>query len=290
MRNRRRRRSSPIYTFLVVWLLFSIMGARLDHLAGLLLTAGAGIIVGVAVAALLKRRDKKADEKGAKDAEAAAKGWEEQQAKAAEAAKDKKEEQKSPYSPEVQSIISEGRVALKEMGRLYRSIPDPKIREKINELMAVSDKIVRDAIDDPTDVPQIRKFLDYYLPTTIKLLNAYDRMSSQEVSGENISGSMDRIENMLDTTIEAYKKQLDALFANQAADIQMDIEVMNGMLAREGLGGKSYLDLNDFLKKYETQQQYAEQQQKEQARPQTQPQTQPPAQQQILQKGSTSNG
>ena len=262
MRNRRRRRSSPIYTFLVVWLLFSIMGVRLDHLAGLLLTAGAGIIVGVAVAALLKRRDKKADEKGAKDAEAAAKGWEEQQAKAAEAAKDKKEEQKSPYSPEVQSIISEGRVALKEMGRLYRSIPDPKIREKINELMAVSDKIVRDAIDDPTDVPQIRKFLDYYLPTTIKLLNAYDRMGAQDIQGDNITGSMERIEDMLDTTIEAYKKQLDALFANQAADIQMDIDIMNGMLAREGLGGKSYLDWNDFMKQYEKQQKEQQNEQK----------------------------
>ena len=96
-------------------------------------------------------------------------------------------------------------------------------------------------------------------------------MNSQEISGENITGSMDRIKDMLDTTIEAYKKQLDALFANQAADIQMDIEVMNGMLAREGLGGKSYLDLNDFMKQYEKQQQYAQAHN-------------------IEQKGSTSNG
>ena len=81
---------------------------------------------------------------------------------------------------------------------------------------------------------------------------------------------MDRIADMLDTTIEAYKKQLDALFANQAADIQMDIEVMNGMLAREGLGGKSYLDINDFMKKYEQQQKYAQDNE--------------------LEKGSTSNG
>jgi hypothetical protein len=42
------------------------------------------------------------------------------------------------------------------------------VRSKINELMAVSDKIVRDAIDDPSDVQQIRKFLNYYLPTTIQ--------------------------------------------------------------------------------------------------------------------------
>jgi 5-bromo-4-chloroindolyl phosphate hydrolysis protein len=114
--------------------------------------------------------------------------------------------------------------------------------------MAVSDKIVRDAIDDPSDVQQIRKFLNYYLPTTIKLLNAYDRMSAQEIEGENISGSMARIEDMLDTAVTAYKKQLDSLFANQALDIETDIEVMNGMLAKEGLGGKSYLDMKDYMK------------------------------------------
>ena len=165
------------------------------------------------------------------------------------------------------SLLDENYNMLKE----YYIMPNiSDTQGKINELMSVSDKIVRDAIDDPSDVPQIRKFLDYYLPTTIKLLNAYDRMNSQEISGSNITGSMQRIEDMLDTAIDAYKRQLDALFANQAADIQMDIEVMNGMLAREGLGGKSYLDINEFMKKYEQQQKYA--------------------QENDIQKGSTSNG
>ena len=124
---------------------------------------------------------------------------------------------------------------MKEMGRLYSSIKNNEIRKRINELMRVSDKIVQDAIDDPSDVPQIRKFLDYYLPTTIKLLNAYDRMSDQGIEGTNLSKSMQSIEDMLDTAIEAFKKQLDSLFANQALDIETDISVMNQMLAREGL-------------------------------------------------------
>lgn len=145
----------------------------------------------------------------------------------------KKEEPK--LSPEVQAIIDDGKLAMKEMGRLYSSIKDPGVRKRINELMRVSDKIVQDAVDDPSDVPQIRKFLDYYLPTTIKLLNAYDRMSAQGIEGANLSKSMSSIEDMLDTAIEAFKKQLDSLFANQAMDIETDISVMNQMLAREGL-------------------------------------------------------
>lgn len=144
------------------------------------------------------------------------------------------------YGNEIDSIIAEGQLAQKEMGRLYKSIKEPTVRAKISELMQISDKIVEDAIHDPSDVPQIKKFLSYYLPTTIKLLNTYDRMGSQGIQGDNISGTMSRIEDMLDTAIEAYKRQLDSLFANQALDIETDIDVMNAMLAREGLAGKDF--------------------------------------------------
>ena len=88
-------------------------------------------------------------------------------------------------------------------------------------------------------MPQIRKFLDYYLPTTIKLLNAYDRMDSQGIEGENIDKTKSSILDMLDTAIDAFKKQLDSLFANQALDIETDIDVMNTMLRREGLSGSA---------------------------------------------------
>lgn len=147
----------------------------------------------------------------------------------------KKEEPK--LSPEVQAIIDDGKRAMKEMGRLYSSIKSSDVRRRINELMRISDKIVQDAVDDPSDVPQIRKFLDYYLPTTIKLLNAYDRMGAAGVEGANIDGTMGRIDAMMDKVVEAFDKQLDALFADEALDISTDITVLEQMLAQEGLGG-----------------------------------------------------
>lgn len=237
LRKRSRRPAGPVYVFALVWLIGALL-FPLYRLGGLLAAAGLAVLAAVGAAALFGRKKDKAAPETAPAPETPA---------AAQKPAPK-------YSPEVEAIIADGKLAMKEMGRLYGSIQDPAIRGKINEVMAVSDKIVRDAVDDPSDVPQIRKFLDFYLPTTIKLLNAYDRMSAQGVGGENITGSMQRIEDMLDTTIAAYKKQLDALFANQAADIQTDIDAMNGMLAREGLGGKSYLDLKDFMKQYEEQQ------------------------------------
>lgn len=254
MRRKRRRGIGPVGTIVLIWVIFAFILSFL-RLSGGLIAAGLTIMASVWAANALRRKaEKRKDEQAAIPVQYTEATPEPEKPAAQEASA----AEPSPYSPEVQAVIQEGRTALKEMGRLYASIPNPEIRSRINELMSVSDKIIRDAIDDPADVPQIRKFLDFYLPTTIRLLNAYDRMSAQEFGGENITGSMQRIEEMLDTTIAAYKKQLDALFANQAADIQMDIDTMNTMLAREGLGGKGYLDIKDFMKQYEQQQSAAE--------------------------------
>lgn len=252
MRKKRRRGMGPLGIIALIWVFYAII-TPLIRLSGGLIAAGLAIMASVWAANALRRKAEKAKDKQTSEA-IPVQYTEVTPEPEKAAAQEAPAEEPSPYSPEVQAIIKEGRVALKEMGRLYASIPNPEIRSRINELMGVSDKIIRDAIDDPADVPQIRKFLDFYLPTTIRLLNAYDRMNAQECAGENITGSMERIEEMLDTTIVAYKKQLDALFANQAADIQMDIDTMNAMLAREGLGGKSYLDIKDFMKQYEQQQ------------------------------------
>ena len=85
--------------------------------------------------------------------------------------------------------------------------------------------------------------MNYYLPTTIKLLNAYDRMSAQGIEGENLDKSMKNINEMLDAAIEAFKKRLDSLFEDQALDIETDIKVMNTMLAREGLAGNKDFEI-----------------------------------------------
>ncbi len=232
MRRRKRGSTATIYIFALVWLLCSLV-MPLYRITGLIMTILVSLGIGVFFGSIISSTRKNKDEKYEKSAPRP-------QAKP-EAAQPAAPAKKS-YGPEVDSIISDGKLAMKEMGRLYQSIKDPTVRRKINELMRISDKIVQDAIEDPADVPQIRKFLDYYLPTTIKLLNAYDRMVDQGIEGENLSKSISSIEDMLDTSIEAFKKQLDSLFENQALDIETDISVMNQMLAREGLTGDNELD------------------------------------------------
>ena len=153
------------------------------------------------------------------------------------------EEPKEPVTTgdeKIDALLREGETAVSEIDRLGASIKDEGIRAKVARISELTDKIFKDILEDPDDYRQIRRFADYFLPTTLKLLNAYDRMSSVGTEGENVSGTMKRIDEVLDTTIKAYEKQLDALFANQALDIDTDITVLESMLKKEGLSGPDF--------------------------------------------------
>ena len=142
--------------------------------------------------------------------------------------------------PEHDALLAEGRTAVAEMEALRERIADPEIRQKTSRIIEVTNQIFQDLIDDPADYRTIRRFSDYFLPTTIKMLHEYDRMSGLGVSGENISATRERISAILDTTVAAYEKQLDALFANQALDIETDITVLENMLKKEGLASDGF--------------------------------------------------
>lgn len=132
-------------------------------------------------------------------------------------------------------MLKEGRMALSEMRRLDDAIADEKLSADIRRLEEICGKIFDQVKAQPEKLPQIRQFMNYYLPTTLKLLNAYDRMGAQGVAGENITATMDKVEGMMDTIIKAFEKQLDSLFGAEAMDISTDITVLETMMAREGL-------------------------------------------------------
>lgn len=225
-KNKRRIEPSSIYSFVISWAALAFLFPLQETWGFLLTLATSSLVSFIAGKISSSRRAKNARN---------------------ETPDEEKSDQAAPiksYGPEIDPIIQEGNKALSEMGRLYMSIKDNNIRSKINEIMRVTDKIMQDAIHDPSDIPQIKKFFNYYLPTTIKLLNTYDRMGSQGIDGENLDKSMKNIDQMLDTAIDAYKKRLDSLFANQALDIETDIEVMNTMLAREGLSGSKDFEIS----------------------------------------------
>ena len=163
-------------------------------------------------------------------------GYEAQDA-AQDVPRPKAEKPKSTGDPEIDALLAERDRAVGEMRRLNDSILDPGISAQIDRLEDTTGKIIDTVAASPSKLPQIRKFMNYYLPTTLKLLNAYDRMDSTGVSGANIDGSKVKIEDMLDTVCVAFSRQLDALYGEEALDISADIKVMEQMLAQEGIGG-----------------------------------------------------
>ena len=149
-----------------------------------------------------------------------------------------REEEKPTGNAELDKMISDGRKAVSEMKRLDDAIEDEKISADIRRLETICQQIFQQVKADPAKLPQIRRFMDYYLPTTLKLLNAYDRMDATGVAGENITGTKERVESIMGTIVSAFEKQLDSLFGADAMDISTDISVLETMLAREGLAGE----------------------------------------------------
>ena len=213
-----RKPVAPFYAVAVVWLVCGLLLPLYAPLHYVLVAAAS-----VGVFALTNALCKNAGAIG---------GTEQAAPKAAE-----KPKEESTGNPELDKMLKDGRLAIAEMKRLDDNIADPGISADIVRLEQVSQKIFDEVKRDPKKLPQIRRFMDYYLPTTLKLLNSYDRMSGTGVSGENIDSTLAKVEGMMRTVVAAFEKQLDSLYGAEALDISTDITVLETMMAREGLTG-----------------------------------------------------
>lgn len=145
-------------------------------------------------------------------------------------------------SAEVREVIDEGRAYLKQIKESNDAIPGEEISAKISRLELVIERIFNRVEQHPELVEELRRFMKYYLPTTVKLLAAYEELDRQEIQGPNILKSKEEIENTLDTINKAFENLLDSFFEDTAVDISSDISVMQTLMAQEGLLGGSLKD------------------------------------------------
>lgn len=152
----------------------------------------------------------------------------------------KKEEQrleaaKPAADPRVREVLERGNAFIAEIRRCNDAIPGQEISGKISRMELIVRRIFERAQAHPEIVPDLKKLMDYYLPMTVKLLNAYAEMDAQPVQGETIRSSKKEIEDTLDTLNLAFEKLLDSVFEDTAMDVSSDISVLNTLLAQEGL-------------------------------------------------------
>ncbi|MGM9521976.1 MAG: 5-bromo-4-chloroindolyl phosphate hydrolysis family protein [Oscillospiraceae bacterium] len=129
------------------------------------------------------------------------------------------------------------RAILREIRDLNDAIPDPDVSRRIDEMEALTSKIFQAVQEKPEKLPQIKSFMSYYLPTTLKLLRSYADFEGTGADGENVRTAKAEIERILDTLVDGFKKQLDKLYEADALDISSDIDVLETMLRRDGLAG-----------------------------------------------------
>ena len=132
-------------------------------------------------------------------------------------------------------MIAEGNMAIAEMKRLNDSIEDASISAKIDRLEAIAGRIFRLIENEPAKKAKAATFLNYYLPTTQKLLDFYAQLEAQPVQSQTIRDSRKNIEGIMDNLVRGFENQLDSLFRADALDISSDISVLENMLAQDGL-------------------------------------------------------
>ena len=145
---------------------------------------------------------------------------------------------------ELDEVIRQGRASIAAIRRLNEQIPDEDISKNLSALEDLTRKIFARLEADKQHVPRCRQFLNYYLPTTIELLERYVTLQNQELDSGDIREAMGRIAGMLYTIREAFTRQLDSLFAQDVVDINAEITVMEQMLQAQGLR-----DTKDFTTK-----------------------------------------
>lgn len=145
------------------------------------------------------------------------------------------EEAKRKASPEVEEILDRGNEYLRKIKASNDAILGEEISVKISRMELIVEKIFERAEEHPQIISDLKHLMDYYLPMTVKLLDAYEDMDSQPVQGENICSSKKEIEDTIDTLNLAFEKLLDSVFQDTAWDVSSDISVLHTMLAREGL-------------------------------------------------------
>ena len=161
------------------------------------------------------------------------------------------EEQKKEADPkeaELDAVKKEGSEYLQQIRAVNDALPGKEISDKLDRLEKVSARIFVCVEQHPEKLPDIRSFMRYYLPTTLKLVKSYEEFEAQPVQGENITKAKAEIEKALDTINAAFGNLLDTLFADDALDVSADISTLETMLKQGGLTGSDFAKAPDDSK------------------------------------------
>lgn len=146
--------------------------------------------------------------------------------------------------------IAEGRARLENLKKANEAIPHPEITKNLDRMYTAGEQIFKELGRDPRKIALVRRFMNYYLPTTEKLMEQYQVLQDASTKGQNITSAMTRIENSTGMVADAFEKCLDKLYADDELDIDAEIKVMQTMLAGDNLvKDSSGANIREFAQK-----------------------------------------
>ena len=145
------------------------------------------------------------------------------------------EEEDATGTKESRRVIREGEAFLEEVRRANDQIAETEMSEKLFRLEEIVQKIIDQVRRDPSNAAALRKFMNYYVPTTQKLIKAYVDLNGQPEVGDNITRTKQEIKDAIDAVNGASDVLLNDLFEDVAWDIASDISVMKSMMEQDGL-------------------------------------------------------
>ena len=138
-------------------------------------------------------------------------------------------------NPDVDALLQKGREMIQAIRDENKLIPEEGLTRKLDELETLCGKVFQSVYEKPAKASQIRKFMDYYLPTTLKMVKAYRVLGERGLTGDEAREARGRIDEAMSVVLKGCHKLLDNLYRDDVLDISTDIDVLEQMLKRDGL-------------------------------------------------------
>ena len=132
------------------------------------------------------------------------------------------------------AVIIKGQEMLRTIQTENAMIPDQTLSAQMDTLAEKCRQIFTTVYESPSKAPQVRKFMNYYLPTTLKMLANYRTMLQRGVSYQEMNQARDTAVRGMNMVLTACQKQIDNLHKENMLDLSTDIDVMEQMLKRDG--------------------------------------------------------
>ena len=141
---------------------------------------------------------------------------------------------------DAKSTIKIGRDYIEQIKTVRNHLYKEDISMELDKLGNISEQILNQVEKNPEKAQEVNKFIDHYLPITIKLINSYEELNNQVIQGDNIKNAKIEIEKSIDLINKAFENLLDDLFEDVVLDISTDISVLKTLFKQEGLGEEDF--------------------------------------------------